>query len=93
MVTELSVSDRARAEEAVAAIRDSESFLKEQPGYRDGRLLENLKPSYMPSYVHITHWDSLKAWEGIYMSPKFLELASAGRLHYAVWASAFKPAD
>lgn len=89
----ISITKRAGASdsEAQAVAEKVREIVRNQPGLRSEEVAANINPDNEPTYVHLMHWDSMKAWEGLSLSPQYTEFATRLSKSIAYSASAFRP--
>ena len=88
----LNAEKGASTDDAVNAMKDVGAYMRRQPGFIDGALLENTFPGNKPSHVYLSRWRALKDWEQLSASAEFLKLLDTkGKLFSWSAAEDFKP--
>ena len=88
----LNVEKGKGTDEAVKAMKDVGAYMRRQPGFIDGALLESTFPGNKPSHVYWSRWRTFKDWEQLSASADFLKLLDAkGKLFSWSAAEVFKP--
>lgn len=91
VVISISKRDGANASEARALADRIREMVRKQPGLRSEEMAANINPDNEPNFVHVMHWDSMKAWEGLFLSPHFAEATAKIARSISYSAVAFRP--
>jgi heme-degrading monooxygenase HmoA len=71
-------------DEVVKAIKTVAAFVKKQPGFVQGDLLQSTIPNNKPAYVHIMRWDKLDDWANVSGNPEFQKVLEANSPYFII---------